>query len=110
MDKQTNSWEEEFDRKINDLRNSSDIYPVSDEMDFPVQEFGYKYQRGNEIFSATDWGNVKKFISKTISQEKEKWVAEKVNEIKELKDAFQKDGLVTSEFVTNYIINLLQNK
>ncbi len=57
-------WEKRFDEKRNELRN---IPPLGDGVDSEIVEFGYKTQRGNELFSVVDWGNIKAFIASEIA-------------------------------------------
>lgn len=63
--KQTNSWEEEFDNKF-----------LGTSVDFP-----YGTMFGDLYLSK----EIKNFISKTISQEKEKWEAEKREENEDMR-------------------------
>lgn len=79
--KQTNSWVEEFEKEYPNLN---------------VEE-----ENMGTITSYSAKNHVRNFISKTISQEKEKWVVEKVKELQEL---------VPDWLNKQDIINLLQNK
>ena len=55
------SMEERFDKKVKELKNAN--YKTE-----KVVDFGYNYTNAvsDEIYSATDWGNVKSFIRKEI--------------------------------------------
>lgn len=88
--KQTNSWEEEFDNKF-----------LGTSVDFP-----YGTMFGDLYLSK----EIKNFISKTISQEKEKMI----EEIKAMKGVMLADLYSMPDdddlLLKSEIINLLQNK
>ncbi len=68
---QSSEWEEEFDKKVKELKNQKPAHLRESE---PV-EFGYTVDRDDEIFRVVDFGNIKRFISsllKTARQEEYK--------------------------------------
>lgn len=66
-------WEKEFDEKRWELVR---WIPTSFEEESPIFEFGYKIVSNLEMFTITDWGNIKKFIRKTIDSERQKVLKE----------------------------------
>ena len=66
-------WEKEFDEKVNELRQ---------DIEGKIVYFGYKVTIGNEKFTVTDWGNIKKFISQLLEEKKEKTIEECVEELR----------------------------
>jgi len=58
----------EFEEKVNQIRR--------DLRTDKLYEFGYKYKEGNELFVVTDWGNIKKFLSKALDSYREKTIKE----------------------------------
>lgn len=49
----------EFDEKINEVSRETHW---GDAQDSPIHDFGYKTQRDDELFTITDFSNIKKFI------------------------------------------------
>lgn len=49
---------------------------LKEEQESPIKYFGYKWYDGKSLHEVTDWGNIEKFIEKTIEAEKRKAVAE----------------------------------
>ena len=64
-----------FDEKYWELKNADDFQENGES---GIYEFGYKVKIENEIFTITDWGNIKKFI-KLVWDEAEKAGIESVN-------------------------------
>lgn len=61
-------WEEEFDKRVppRGLHPSAGDFNENGESE--IKEFGYKRLVGDEIFTVTDWGNIKTFIRTLLSQ------------------------------------------
>lgn len=61
-------WEKDWDKKVNELRNADF------KSEKPV-DFGYRYTNAvsDEIYSATDWGHIKSFISNLLLKQKEQY-------------------------------------
>src|SRR3990167_8137071 len=62
----TKPWEIEWEQKVNEV--------MSDFKTDEIHEFGYKYHTCTEVFAITDWGNIKRFISKWLQQEREELI------------------------------------
>lgn len=61
-------WEEEWDRKVNELRNAN--WNTEE-----IFEFGYRTQsKDGYVYSIVDFGNIKKFISSLLQRQKEELV------------------------------------
>jgi hypothetical protein len=79
--KQTETWEKEFDEKVNELRR---MMPEGIG-ETKIVDFGYKLSRdGEEVFTVTDFGNIKVFI-RTLLKEARKELLDKLGDgVKEL--------------------------
>lgn len=73
--------DEKFDEKVKELSNPFYL----DNADGDTADFGYKTLRDNEIFTITDWGNVKKFLHEAIASAKEEGRREALEKLGELK-------------------------
>ena len=69
MSKEPMNWEEEFDERRFELKNSEG----------KIVEFGYKCLVGNEWFTITDWGNIKSFISNLLEEREKEEGCSKLN-------------------------------
>lgn len=73
MNKLKQSILKEFEEKVDELHTTQDFTNGEDGRTY---EFGYKTLRGNEIFTVTDMGNIKNFLSKALDQYAEARVKE----------------------------------
>lgn len=64
-------WEKEFDDEVSRLRRDLGTETI--------YKFGYKHRIGNELFTVTDWGNVKSFIRSLLSSENKRAREEVIN-------------------------------
>jgi len=96
--KEREEWEEEFNEKMNVLRRDMGTKKVYD--------FGYKTQRGKELFTVTNWGNIKDFIRTILTRER-RAVAE---EIKEMTKCVEGDAhaLMVYDEICYYVDSLLE--
>lgn len=53
----------EFDAEVNELRQDRPILG-----DGPIHKFGYRTSKDGEIFTIPDWGNIKKFLEKALTE------------------------------------------
>lgn len=73
---QPKDWKKRFDEKRNAIHHAR-FYGANE--DSEVVEFGYKTIRpsadgaSTEVFTVTDWGNIKSFISDLLVEEKKEW-------------------------------------
>lgn len=58
--------DKQFDEKVNEIRYDD----INVTKESPVREFGYKVLRDDEVFTITDFGNIKKFIHLIYDQAK----------------------------------------
>lgn len=65
---QGESWEEEFES--NRPTSNGLLANGPDREESETRKFGYKYREGGTIHEVTDWGNIKIFILKWLSQTK----------------------------------------
>jgi hypothetical protein len=68
--KQEAEWKKEFDKHVQDLQ---DLWPEK-ESESPYTYFGMKILRDGGIFTATDWGHVRKFIEDIIQQQQQRLI------------------------------------
>lgn len=101
--------EEDFDEKVNELNNPL----FEDNVDGYVAEFGYKTTRKvdgyTEVFTVTDFGNIKKFLTQSNLRVLKK-VKEMVDKIDNpyTKDSPQWRGYETAR--SNFLSTLIEQK
>lgn len=77
---------QEFDKYVKELKQLD--YPYRDG-DTETVYFGYKTNRNNEIFTVTDWGNVRKFVEKVYTSAKQEVIEEVEKKIEKLYSGFE---------------------
>lgn len=101
------SWEEEFDKNT----PKTDDKLLDSEKESGTYEFGLKVQKGDEIFTVTDWFNIKKWVA----AKKKEWEAQKEQAVKaEIRERIEKmndDGINDYDGKTvDAVISLLSDK
>lgn len=64
--KENKTWEERFDEKVTELKYAEIISNLESDRVC----FGYRVQRGNELFKIVDFGNIKSFISQELQRQR----------------------------------------
>ena len=88
---------QEFDKYVKELKQLD--YPYRDG-DTETVYFGYKTNRNNEIFTVTDWGNVRKFVEKVYASAKRE-VIEEVLKMKQ--EAYNEQEAITFDMLNDIV-------
>lgn len=68
-------WQDKFNGKVKDLKALDIKYWHENEGESDVVDFGYKIQRGNELYTVVDFGNLCKFIAEVEEETVRRCVA-----------------------------------